>query len=82
MKGSPIAFSINIPIPSDVNNECNLPLFSPSLAHSLDDVEPHLSSLWWHRALPKDGREKWDKRAEGGKEMRMRGDGSVSTGIT
>lgn len=40
------------------------PLFSPSL----DDVEPHLLSLWWHRSLPKDQREKWDKRAwrEGG----------------
>lgn len=69
MKGYPIAFSINIPIPSDVNNECNLSSFSssrplsPSLPPSLDDVEPHLLSLWWHRSLPKDQREKWDKRA-------------------
>lgn len=35
MKGCPIAFSINIPIPSEVNNECNLPLFSPSLSLTL-----------------------------------------------
>lgn len=31
---------------------------------SLDDFEPHLLSLRWHKAFPKDGREKWDKRAE------------------
>lgn len=75
MKGCPIAFSINIPIPSDVNNECKLSSFSsslplsPSLPPSLDDVGPHLLSLWWHRSLPEDQREKWDKRAqrEGGK---------------
>lgn len=30
---------------------------------SLDDFEPHLLSLRWHKAFPKDGREKWDKRA-------------------
>lgn len=34
------------------------------VSHSLDDVEPHLSSPWWHRALPKDEREKWDKGGE------------------
>lgn len=44
------------------------PVLSLHLSHSLDDVEPHLSSLRWHRALPKDEREKWDKRAGREKE--------------
>lgn len=39
-------------------------ILSLPLSDSLDDVEPHLLSLRWHRALPKDEREKWDKRAE------------------
>ena len=44
MKGCPIAFSINIPIPSDVNNECSLPLFS-----QWKMLRP-ICRLW-HRAL-------------------------------
>lgn len=51
-----------------------------SLSPSLDDVEPHLSSLRWHRALPKDWRgEKWDKRAE--REKEREGERGVREGM-
>lgn len=48
-------------------------ILSLPLCDSLDDVEPHLLSLRWHRALPKDEREKWEKRAERGREKERGG---------
>lgn len=47
---------------------------------SLDDFEPHLLSLRWHKAFPKDGREKWDERAE---RERQKGEwcGGVEEGV-
>lgn len=49
-------------------------ILSLPLSDSLDDVEPHLSSLRWHRALPKDEREKWDKRAERERQREKEGE--------
>lgn len=50
-------------------------ILSLPLCDSLDDVEPHLLSVRWHRALPKDEREKWEKIAERGREKERRGEG-------
>src|SRR4029434_11226565 len=64
MKGCPIAFSINIPIQSGVNNEClspsspslflSLPLFlSPSLSLSYSAFNPFRSShCFFHFSTP------------------------------
>lgn len=47
MKSRPIAFSINIPIWSGVNNKCfSLSFFCSVSLPLMDDVESHLLCLW------------------------------------
>lgn len=51
------------------------------LLPSLDDVEPHLSCLWWNRALPKEGSGNWDKRADEERENKA-GKGEEWEGVS